>query len=147
MADTAHRPVRLLLLIPRTFTWEQTVEAKEKADTAIKRFLDRSNVALTDSGEWYKEQFGACGTWESWIWETVAGRDYGTREPHFNGFVVYGDRLGRASAGIVDLALRNNRAVLALRANDAPVELVKSLALIDETDMVTGWRVETSPPY
>jgi hypothetical protein len=83
------------------------------------------NVELVDSASWYRERFDICGNWDSWIWETVTGKDYGTREDHFAGFVMAGDRLGKASAGIVELALRRGCAVLTCHT-DGTLRTVRS---------------------
>lgn len=144
--SSASRQVRLLVLVPRSLMPEQVGEAVEKVKMAMTKFLGRENLHFKDSVTWYKEQFGSCGNWDSWVWETVTGKDYGTREPYFNGFVVYGERLGRASACIVDLALRSNRAVLALRSDLTPIEMVRGVASVDETDMVAGWKVDAFDP-
>jgi hypothetical protein len=118
----------------------ENVASKVKVD--LSSALDLDAVVLTDSATWYREQFDACGNWDSWVWETVTGRDYATREQHFHGFIVLGDRLGRASAGIVDLALRNGRAVLAWKASE-PLLTVQSVVRLDDEDLVLGWGTGT----
>jgi hypothetical protein len=119
----------------------EAVASKVKAK--LSSSLDLGAVVLTDSAAWYREQFDACGNWDSWVWETVTGRDYATREKHFHGFIVLGDRLGRASAGIVDLALRNGRAVLAWKEAE-PLLTVQSVVRLDDEDMVSGWGMGTT---
>lgn len=142
----SERVVRILVMVPRSMMPIEVDEAVVKVRAALTSFLSHDNLELTDSVAWYRQQFAASGSWESWIWNTVTGKDYGTREPHFNGFLVYGERLGRASATIVDLALRAQRAVLALKKDDQPIELVQRVELVDETDMVSGWRYESTRP-
>ena len=63
-------------------------------------------VELVDSLSWYESRFAACGSWDSWALEAVAGRSYRNREPHFHGFVLHGDReVGRGTAKVASLAL------------------------------------------
>jgi hypothetical protein len=73
---------------------------------------------------------------DAWVWETVNGRDYGTREPHFSGFVVFSQRLDHRMAQIASLALRERRTILAFNSN-AGVLLVHSLDTCD--DESGGW--------
>lgn len=92
---------------------------------------------ITDSAAWFQEAFGKAGNWDSWVWETVTGRDYDTRKLHFDGFVVFGDRLGKAGAAIVELALRNSRAVMSW--HDGTLLQVRGLVVVDDQDMSRGW--------
>lgn len=107
----------------------------------FKRWANRS-VRVTDSADWYNQTFASCGSWDSWIWETVNGVDFQTRRRNFDGFVVLSDSLGRANAGIVRLALRNNAPVLAWK-NDA-IRTVTALEEIDVNDWMGGWQVQTA---
>ena len=138
------RSLRLLLLVPRTLTPSEMEDAATKAKEAIVKNLGVDQVKITNSVSWFQAMFEQSGGWDSWIWETVTGKDYDTREPHFSGFLVYGQRLGRASAGIVDLALRANRAVLAL-PDGLTVQAVKSVEMLEADNMVSGWSVRTAP--
>lgn len=116
-------------------------EARDNAAKQIEARLGLPRLPrLIDSAHWYEEKFGTAGNWDSWVWETVTGRDYETRKPHFDGYVVIGDRLGKAGAAIVDLALRNNRAVLGW--SDDVLRQVTALRVIDPEDMSTGWGLQ-----
>lgn len=133
-------------MVPRAMLPIEVDEAMVSVKKAVKGFVGHENVEVMDSVSWHKEQFTTSGNWESWIWDTVTGKDYSTREPHFSGFLVYGERLGRANAAIVDLALRAKRAVLALKSSTSPIEIVQGVGVVDEGDMVAGWKVESSAP-
>ena len=126
--------------MPRNLTPVEVEEVTTQVRVGLTVGLGLSDVTLVGSIAWYREQFDICGNWDSWIWETVTGRDYATRAEHFAGFVVAGDRLGRAGAGIVDLALRQGRLVLLWRAN-APLQSVRSVVPVDMSDMTSGWTV------
>ena len=103
---------RLLLLVPRGLTSEEIEKAQEQVAEAFTARLGVPQVSTADSKSWYTSHFESAGTWESWIWDTVCGKDFATRKPYFQGFVVIGSTVGRAGAGIVDLALRTGKAVL-----------------------------------
>lgn len=109
-SNSGGRPLTLLVLVSQ----EQGHEAVEAARADLEGALaDRGlQVRLVDSIEWYEQQFPISGTWESWIWDTVNGRDCRTRTPHFDGFLVLSDQLGRANATVAAMALRNGSAVL-----------------------------------
>jgi len=116
-------------------------EAAIQVKAGLVATLGLTDVSILDSAAWYREQFSVSGNWDSWIWETVSGRDYGTRENHFAGFVVFGDRLGKASAGIVELALRTGRPVLVWNNS---LRTVRSIKPVDASDMTSGWAIESA---
>lgn len=86
--------------------------------------------------------FPRCGTWDSWITDTVNGKDFSTREPHFAGFVLCTSTPGRATAQIVALALSGGRLVLFWESG-APLSLVRRVVTVDDQRWKDGWRVET----
>jgi hypothetical protein len=45
-------------------------------------------ATFIDSAWWYVERFPSCGTMESWVNEAVTGKQYGSGEPYFHGFVL-----------------------------------------------------------
>jgi len=113
-------------------------QAVETAEALIREKL-KLEVELVDSAFWHKEQFQRCGDWSSWIWETVTGRDYDTRRPHFAGFIICEEELGKANAQLVELALRNGRSVLFARRN-RPLSTVKAVEEADSTNWQRGWK-------
>lgn len=100
------------------------------------------SCVVRDSVSWYNQRFDTCGDWQSWIWETVNGKEYATRQPHFSGYVVCTERLGRAGAEIVGLALRRRKGVLAWSQKN-PLRSVLSVRAINEDSWLDGWAVET----
>jgi hypothetical protein len=102
------------------------------------------DATVTDSADWYKSFFPRCGDWDSWIWETVAGKDYATRKQRFAVFVVCDTPLGKANAGIVRLALRTGTPVLRWE-DGAPLTLVVELVEADRQDWGAQWDVRTAP--
>lgn len=106
--------------------------------------LNLHGVNVIDSTAWWEKRFAACGDWDSWCWETVTGREYTSRKPYFNGFVVCTYQLGRANAQIVELALRNDKAVLAW-SKGQPLLVVTSVHQRDSEAWVDGWSYKTRP--
>jgi hypothetical protein len=47
-------------------------------------------AVFIDSAWWYVERFPSCGTMSSWVNEAVTGKQYGSGEPYFHGFVLAG---------------------------------------------------------
>lgn len=66
---------------------------------------------LVSSKDWYEQKFASCGDWEAWVWHTVMEKPYGHRQPIFAAFVLTSNRIGKANAGVADLALQNRRVV------------------------------------
>ena len=141
MSETLHKePLRFLVLVNREMSGMAVERALETVVLMLEKDLGVS-AELTDSAKWYKDQFHRCGDWSSWIWETVTGKSYETRRPHFSGFVVCEEELGKANAQIVTLALRNNRAVLFCRKNQ-PLAPVTSVEEVDATNWKRGWKAK-----
>lgn len=134
----------LLALVPRgTLPVEIDALLGELSDKLKSQLgLD---VCLTDSLSWYREAFDRCGNWDSWIWDSVTGRDYDTREYRFKGFVVVKSKaLGRGNASITDLALAKQRVVLYFE----PENMIETVTRVDQTDaedLASGWTITTQP--
>lgn len=143
-------PVSLLLLFPKTpFDIDiptrraaclELIEATLGVDLARR-------VCLITSAEHFTNTFAACGDWESWIWNTVHGKNYITRKSTFGGFIVMTtatNRCGKATAAIAGLALRSNGVVL----HDDGQQL-KAVKHIDAPEAnpswVDGWVVHSVP--
>ena len=128
-----------LILVNRGMGSLGIEKAVESVHAALKEKLGL-DAELTASSVWYKEHFSRCGDWDSWIWETVTGKSYDTRKPHFAGFIVCEEKLGRANAQIVDLAVRNKKVVLFCR-KDLPLSEVEGTEETDPDNWKQGWKV------
>jgi hypothetical protein len=104
--------------------------------------LGIEQMKLTDSGTWFRERFSSCGDWDSWIWETVNGIDYASRELFFDSFVLTAPQLGRANASIASLALRQKRPVFSFQ-EDEPLRIVTQINVDDENNWVEGWSYDS----
>jgi hypothetical protein len=102
---------RLLLLFSSSTPEESTQVVSAELGRELLSKLG-TEFSLTPSLVWYRQAFPRCGSWDSWIFESVHGVEYGTRRRHFDGFVVCAEPLGRATGALVASALLHQRAVL-----------------------------------
>lgn len=135
---------KLLLLVNRTFGPSDIQRAVEGVTFQFRTDFQGVTATILDSASWWKQKFSQDGSWEAWIHNTVHGRDYSTRQPYFNGFVVCSTNLGKANAGIVRLALEARRVVLSWTA-DKPLEVLQELVLLNPNSWKDGWSFRTVP--
>lgn len=86
----------------------------EEACTVLRTVgLDPASFTFTSVRNWFQDAFPQAGSLDSWVWETVHGKNFATKEPHFNMF-VYPPRVTVDLHGVlVGLeALRNGRLVM-----------------------------------
>jgi hypothetical protein len=120
-----------------------------QTEAAVSEFVEAfqawsgKRVHVVDSVTWYSETFATCGNWDSWIWETTNGVDFGTRKRHFAGFVVLADTLGRANAAIVQNALRDDTPVFSWL--DRQMGRVTNVIEHDANHWVGGWSARSVP--
>ena len=134
---------RLLAIIDRSLS---AGEIEGVCKSVRGKLLDEMNMPfeIVDSAKWYRASFAASGGWDSWIWETVTGKGYESREEHFRGFVVcQGENVSRATAGIVELALRNDRPVLFWDEEAPYLKVVAGVEETDPGDFSRGWKIYT----
>lgn len=131
-----------MALVPKS--WSRQPEKVEEIEKVARNQIPQGvKIEVVSSTEWYEKTFEACASWSDWIWKSVVEVDYASRKPQFAGFIVCTKSLGRANAGIVDLALKQNRAVLAISDDDRLV-VVTGLRTDDPEDWMGGWSVRTS---
>ena len=126
----------MLVLLPANWT---SLRSRLELKTVSRRLAEALGrpVDLRDYKGWHLQMYQTCGDWRSWMWETVLGRDYETRQPHFDAFVVPPDSIDHVSAEIVNLALNKNRPVLGFNQDMALLQ-INSLRQCDE-DTGGGW--------
>jgi len=84
-------------------------EARVDAIVADVRGMLEVECEVVPSTMWFTQSFARCGTWESWVTDSVLGYDYNTRRIHFDGFVVCA--LGPVNRQIARLAIEKQRPV------------------------------------
>ena len=132
--------LRVLALFNRSVS-DSEIEATCEQLSRVASDTLGQRLVVHNSAAWYREQFQKSGSWEAWIWETVSGIDYRTRAPHFSGFVVCSETLGRANAGIVRQALAAKKAVLHLHPSG--LRSVTQLNVLPTDSWVNGWSVSS----
>lgn len=101
-----------------------------------------AEVDMVTSSAWFQQTFASAGDYESWIYETVCGKDYHTRRTHFAGFVVVtSDGVGRLTAQIAELALTTKQLVLAFNGEDLSVAW--KVETLNADDWQRGWDILT----
>ena len=133
--------IKLLVLVTKGLNDEYVATLMTDVRDALQH-VGISNVTLVDSGAWFRERFSQTGDWDSWIWETVNGIDYITRQYNFDGFVATTEQLGRANASILSLALRNKRAVLSYLENRS-IRKILDINADDPDNWAEGWSFDS----
>lgn len=108
-------PYRIFLAHPKALM-DADIDAlcAEALDRVSSALPDR-RVAVIAGRDAYLAHYQRCGTWDAWARYIVTGAEYGTGEPVFHAIVVAPvPALGKATAGIVQHALKANKAVLLL---------------------------------
>lgn len=120
-----------------------TIEVRVAEVEQALRQLGVPQPKVVDSAYWYRYQFPRSGTWEAWIWDTVTSRDYRTRKPNFAGYVMCSPTAGKANAGIVRLALRQQAPVLLWREQEK-LEVVTDIREEQADNWQAGWVAQTA---
>ena len=102
MTSTASEEQPRLLVF---FKMGTAAEAIAAGLSAVQEAASKA-VDLVDSLTWYDARYSACGNWDSWAQEAVAGRSYRHRRPYFDGFISVGPTtIGQGEARTLSLAL------------------------------------------
>lgn len=90
--------------------------------------------------KWHEKRSGPAN-YNGWIgWITGTTTPFGA-EPRFHVFLVPQPRIGKATAQIVETALRLGRVVVCLTDNADGILRVRRVVRLDEHDFQTGWVV------
>ena len=140
MSTESQKPcLRLLALTNRAMEVDDINEWVTEVKVKVATTLD-VDTTLVNSRDWHEQEFARCGGWDSWAWETVNGKDFSTRKPFFDGFVVGQTVLGRANAQIIHLALGQAKVVLFCESGK-PLGIVTELLTVDSERWVDGWTI------
>ena len=86
----------------------------------------------------YKARSAALGGWQGWARDVATGEDeYGN--PSFHAIIVPSERVGKATAGIVQSALDVGKAVYFWRKGE--LVSVQNIKNIDPEDWKEGWKL------
>lgn len=109
---------------------------------ALESVLHLSDVSVTSVRDWREQTYDTAGTQDAWVWETVQGRNYGTRKPHFDFFVVASPEVDRQGAQIVSLALAQEKVVLGFNQK---TQVLVVTSLREQKQEGGGWAVWGNP--
>jgi hypothetical protein len=96
---------------------------------------------VQSSGDWFRSSFPTFQNWNEWMDDTVFGLHSLTRIPHFFGYVVYSQEVGRATAGITERALTCGKPVL--YATDTKLVTVTGVRRNALDSWSHGWTIHT----
>ncbi len=86
----------------------------------------------------FKERSASLGGWQGWARDVATGEDeYGN--PSFHAIIVPDERIGRATAGIVQDALNVGKAVFFWRKGE--LVAVQTVETVDQEDWKQGWKL------
>jgi hypothetical protein len=88
----------------------------------------------------YSRFFGP-GGWEQWQSDVVSRCNATTGKPMYQGFVVIGKHCGKATAGILQLAILKGKETLHFDSDEEALLDVLAVAPEDQDDWQTGYRV------
>ena len=83
------------------------------------------------------------GDWERWQKQVVTRKHAMTGDIRYHMFVVPGDTCGRATAAILDHALKANRKVVVWNKETGKLHRVKGVQPFDPDDWTSGFRAVT----
>lgn len=133
----------MLVLLPASWTsLRSRLELRAVADRLEPQVGQK--VELHAYKDWHLLMYKTCGDYKSWMWETVLGRDYTTRKPHFDAFLILPEPLDNAGAEIVFLALSKNRPVLGFNQGWS---LLHISSIREEEDIPGGGWVACGDPF
>ena len=124
-------------------------ERKALSDFLTKRFHEKigahmsPNVTVTSGRTEHKHTFP--GDWERWQQSVVKRKHATTGDIRYHMFVVPGRECGRATAGILGLALQEGRKVCLWDQESGTISRVYGIESFDPEDWTTGFRISTEP--
>lgn len=97
----------------------------------------QQQFAICLSSDVFEETFE--GDWNDWIDNTVNGVDYYTRRSKYGVIVCMTDKIGKATARIVEGALDQQKPVFLMR--NSILHTVSGVEVIDRENWTDGWRL------
>jgi len=108
---------------------------KDKFSAAI----SHADVTVVTSAQEWDRSFKQSGSWDAWTTHVACGVDYEFRTPLYNAIVCTTERIGKATADIVEKALENRRMVALIM--DSKITQVIGVESIDSDNWQSGWRL------
>lgn len=108
---------------------------KDKFSAAI----SHADVAVVTSDQEWDRSFKQSGSWDAWTTHVACGVDYEFRTPLYNAIVCTTERVGKATADIVEKALTGRRMVALVM--DSKITQVIGVESVDSDNWQSGWRL------
>ena len=112
---------------------------REQVLADLARQTAKALSAFVSSQEWYDEMYSRCGSWDSWAYETLHGRSFATRQPHFSAFIAAGRPFGKITGTVLHQAKQQGRPVCYY--DDKNLQIVDRVYCVDANDWKTGYTV------
>lgn len=124
---------------------DRLAEMKTAVTSALRAVAGDKPVTIevTLGRDDFERSFAHAGSWDGWARSVGAGVHPVTREPTYHAIVVTAERVGAATAKIVEAALSDGRKVVRIVGEDeggpglVPVTAVRRVA----QDFKSGWQV------
>lgn len=107
------------------------LQVRAGAGTSIKVVAGRDD---------YHQRFPLCGSWDAWAASVGSGHAY-DGSPLFHGIIVPTLEVGKATAGIIEAALRAERPVLYWQPQERVFQPVNAVEQVDG-NWQTGWVIK-----
>jgi len=96
--------------------------------------------AIVEGREDFKENFATAGGWRGWPHDVVTRRDYLTGENVYDGFILPGYTMGKATGQMLEYAKDRGRDVFAL--TESGLFDVTAIICEDSSNAKTGWHAQ-----
>ena len=97
-------------------------------------------IKVTPGRDDYHQRFPLCGSWDAWTASVGSGHAY-DGSPLFHGIIVPTMEVGKATAGIIEAALRAERPVLYWQPRERVFQPVNGVEQVDN-NWKTGWMIK-----
>ena len=126
---------RIFLATAKDESPDKVAEWKAELTTLI------PGVDVVDGLTDWQQNFSRCGGWNGWAEDVATGRDINGR-PRYDAILCPRESVGKATAGIVEAALRAHKPVLLGGA--IGVRRVVAVVQDDPTSWKSGWSLVTA---
>lgn len=142
-------PIRVLITHGRHDTDEFLAQLKADVTVLLAAYGPADVVLARDD---YAANFTRCGGWDGWSIDVASGIDPVSREPRYHAYVVPSARVGKATAAILDRALRLGKPVFRFTPakyaglggqRSGTFAGVRAITCVNERDFKAGWEVRT----
>ncbi|MCK5649864.1 MAG: hypothetical protein KAJ42_00740 [Gemmatimonadetes bacterium] len=129
----------IFLASPRGSSDLHVQSAKTVVDDKFSAAISHATVKVVTADEEWARSFSQSGSWDAWTTHVASGVDYEFRTPLYNAIVCTTEKVGKATADIVEKALGNRRMVALVM--DSKITQVIGVESVDSDNWQSGWRL------